>query len=186
MNGLSTLIAMLVTLSVLGALGAGLYLTVAAIAAVFSRLDPTVANVTAIGSVVALTAASIIARGIGAAGRRTRAAEMREERAATYQLLLDFWSNTLRGDARLDRLPPDVAAKAQVLERLLALYGSAAVINRHAALRAGAQPDHGAPRVDQRAALNALLAAVREDLGSGTPRGTADELQRLLLAPIPS
>jgi hypothetical protein len=167
--------------SLLVAMGLGGWFAYKGVVALFASLDPQVATVTAIGCLVALVAAWGIARSMRAAIRQSKAMALREEKAATYQLFVDFWENLLlQGRARMDQLPADLSEKLQLLERLLALYGGTAVIKEHTALRRLAQ-DKGAQHPDVKARLTEALVAIRRDLGADTPHNIPQELERLLL-----
>jgi len=181
MKVIGRIVAVLFGVSLLGAMGFAVYLALQYIVALFAGLDPQVANVTGIACVVALTAAWVIARGIRTAIRQSKAMALREEKTATYQLFVDFWENLLRQRrVRTDPLPAELSEKLQLLDRLLALYGGAAVIKAHTALR-GLARDKGAQHSDVRARFGEALVAIRKDLGADTPRNTAHELERLLL-----
>jgi hypothetical protein len=184
MKLIGTIVAMLVGLSLLGALGYGGYLTVRELRTLFATLDPQVASVTAIACAAALIGAWVIARGITAASRRSRVTALREEKTATYQLLLDFWTNRLQQSTPLTaQLSPDFAGKLQVLDRLLALYSGASVIRAHTTLRR-LERDHGPRHPAVRAQLGEMLVAIRQDLGTDTPRHLAGDLQQLLVPAV--
>src|SRR4051812_48520873 len=103
-----------------------------------AALHGDVANVTFVACAVVLAAAWWISRAVVGAGRRTRAATLREEQAATYQLLLDYWLNRAeRPTSRVGAQAAEFEGKVQALERLLAIYGNAAVIAAHTRLREG-------------------------------------------------
>jgi hypothetical protein len=181
MNVLGKTIAVVTGVALLGAIGVGAWFAYKGVVALFAGLDPQVATVTAIGCLVALIAAWGIARSMRAAIRQSKAMALREEKNATYQLFVDFWENLfLQGQARMDQLPKDLSEKLQLLERLLALYGGAAVIKEHTALRRLAQ-DKGAQHPDMKARLPEALVAIRRDLGADTPHNIPQELERLLL-----
>jgi hypothetical protein len=181
MKMIGQIVAVLFGVSLLAAMGFGAYLALQYIGALFAGLDPQVASVTGIACVVALLGALAIASGIGAAIRQSKAVALREEKTATYQLFVDFWENLLRqGRARSDQLPEGLSEKLQLLDRLLALYGGAAVIRAHTALR-DLERDKGTQHPDVRARFGEALAAVRKELGADEPRNAARELERLLL-----
>ena len=181
MKPIGQIVALLIGVSLLGAMVFGVYLGLQYILALFASLDPQVAIVTGIGCLVALIAAWGIARSLRAAIRQSKAAALREEKTATYQLFVDFWENLfLQGRPRMDQLPADLSEKLQLLERLLALYGGTAVIKEHTALRGLAQ-DRGAQHPDVKARLAEALVVIRKELGADTPYNTAHELERLLL-----
>jgi hypothetical protein len=173
MKLIGQVVAVVFSLALIAALGFGAWLTFRGIGALFAGLDPQVATVTGIACLIALLAAWMIARSIGAASRQSKASAIREEKAATYQLFVDFWGNRLRQG------PADLSEKPQVLERVLALYGGTAVIKAHTALRRLAH-ENGVQHPDVRAGLARALAAIREDLGSDTPHDIASELERLV------
>lgn len=173
-------VGVLVGLTLLTAIGGGVFLAARWIGVRFADLDRTVANVTAVGGCVILSAAWLIAHRIGAAGRQARAAVVRDEKSATYRFAVNFWIDRLKHGVH------DKGAQAsaefddtlQTLERLLAMYGNAAVIAAHTRLR-----EREAHDGDGRAAVGDLLVAVRKDLGTETPRNMAPLLERLLLPP---
>ena len=170
-------IALITAIAVLAGLGIVVAVTGRAFVTRAAALRGDVANATFVVSAVVLASAWLIARAVAAASRRTRATVLREEQAATYQLLVDYWVN------RVERPAPHSAAqtaelegKLQTLERLLAMYGSAAVIAAHTRLREREWHDS-----DARAAVGDLLVAVRKDLGTETPHNMAAAIERLLL-----
>lgn len=174
MNTFEKAFGLLVALALLAALGAAAYLAFEFVVSQFAGLDAQVARVTAIGSTVALLAAMLIASGVRDAGRRSKASQIREQKAATYRLFVDCWIDSIRrGAATHEDMP--------ALDRLLALYGGAAVVRSHALLRTMAQ-DKGAGHADVRARFGKALEEVRRDLGSDVGGLSAQELQRLILA----
>jgi hypothetical protein len=181
MKLIGTIVAMLVGLSLIGALGYGGYLTARELRTLFASLDPQVAGVTAFACVVVLVSAWLVGRRVAAANRQSRAVAFREEKAATYQLLLDYWTNRLGQPApRSEELRAEFLGRLQVLDRLLALYGAAMVIKAHTALRESVRVGSNAdPEVQAR--LREVLIAIRADLGSDTPAHIAGDLQRLLM-----
>jgi hypothetical protein len=183
MKLIGRVVAVLVGMALLGAMGIGAYLGLRYFLAAFAALDPQVARVTGIACVVVLLAAGMIARGIAAATQARRAIAFREEKAATYQLFTDFWQNELhRPPAGTDQLPPDLADKKQTLDRLLAMYGGAGVLKAHTALW-DLKQDKGTHHPDMRARFGKALVVVREDLGTDTPYSIGRDLERLLLPP---
>ena len=179
---MESIVTLVTSLVLLGALSAGAVLAIRYVRALFGGLSPAVASVTAIASAVALVSAVVIARAIGAASRRTRALQLREDKAATYQLLLDCWTNQLRYAA-----PPGEAAAAdlqgrlEVLDRLLALYGAATTIRAHAMLRR-LHRDRGGQHPAVQSQFGRLVVAIRRDLGTDAPAGVAGDLEQLLVA----
>jgi hypothetical protein len=178
MNTIGKTVAVLVGLSLFAAIGAGAYFGIGKVVALFASLDRDVASVTAIACGVALMSAWMIARGIRAASRQNRATALRDEKSATYQLLLVFWVNRLQQPTPQGELSPELAGKLQALDRLLALYGEASVIAAHTALRdrIGEHPDVQHP-------VSEMVVAIRTDLGTDTPHNIANDLERLLLPP---
>lgn len=186
MKGTASLIGAVVGLAMLAALGYACWLAIGAIVDVFAGLDRELANLTALACVVALTAAWIIARGgLGPSDKRRKAEALREEKAATYQLFVDYWESLLRrGRTQSDQIPVDLAGKLHVLERYLALYAGGAVMRAHTALRE-LERDKGTNHPDVRARLCDALIAIRKDLGAEVPPDAIQELERLLLPPAP-
>ena len=169
-------LGLLLGLALIAALGAAAWLALDYIGSLFASLDAQVARVTAIGSVVVLLASMIVTAGIRAHGRAGKAAQVREQKRATYQLFVDCWAD-----------PAAAPDNLKALDRLLALYGGAAVIKAHAALRAIAR-EKGTRHPDAQSQLGKALLEIRRDLGSDADvRGiTAPELQQLVLTPSPA
>ena len=181
MKRIGQIVAVLLSVSLLGAMGVGAYAVLQYVLARFASLDPQVANVAGIACVVVLMAAWVIARAIGTASRQSKTMALREEKTATYQLFVDFWENLLRqGGTGTDQLPADLSEKLQLLERLLALYGGTAVIKEHTGLR-GLAKEKGTQHPDVKARLAEALVTIRKDLGVDTPYDTARALERLLV-----
>ena len=175
------IVASLFGFALLGSLGFGTYLALEYIVALFADLDRQVATVTGIGSMVALAISWVIARAIRASGLQSKTMTLRDERAASYQLFVDYWESLLRqGRAPMHQPPAEQAEKLKVLDRLLALYGGAAVVKAHTALR-DLEREKGALHPAVRTRFGEALLAIRKDLGSDTPRNFGIELERLLL-----
>lgn len=183
MKILGQIIAVMIVVLLLGGAGYGIYLGAAFAQSLAASLDPQVAAVTAIGGGVALVAAWIVAHSVRAAGRAGKALAVREEKAATYQLFVDFWANAVRAAPTAARAGAiERADKQQTLERLLALYGDAAVIAAHAELRA-LERERDARHPSARERLGEALLAIRRDLGTDRRGDRAQDLERLLLEP---
>jgi len=170
---------LLLGLALIAALGGAAYLALEFIVSIFAGLDAQMARVTAIGSVVVLLAAMIVAAGIREANRRSKAAQVREQKAATYELFVDCWTDSAATPEKL-----------QALDRLLALYGGAAVIKAHVVLRTIAR-EKGSRHPDAVSQFGKALLETRRDLGADADvRGiTPLELQQLVLAapaPLPA
>lgn len=181
MKVIGQIIALLFGMALLGTIGFGTYLAIEYAIALFSSLDRQVAIVTGIACLVALAVSQVIARAIRAANPQDKAMALRDEKTATCQLFVDCWENLLRqGRARTDPLPADLSDKLKVLDRLLALYGGAAVVKAHTALR-DLERDKGAQHPDVRARFGEALLAIRKDLGADAPRHFGIELERLLV-----
>jgi hypothetical protein len=174
MNALGKALGLFVALALLGAIGFGAWHGFQIIVARFLALDPQVATVTGIACLVALAAAWWIAHSLRTAMQQSKAMALREERIAAYQFFVDYWKEKLRAPARTD-----LAEKLQLLDRLLALYGAAAVIRAHTALRDLEREGRAQPS-DLRTRFSEALVAIRKDLGADTPSGTAQELVRLI------
>ena len=181
MKTIGNVAAVTSALLLIGAIGFGVYLAIDWFVGLFTSLTPEVANVTAIACVVALVSALAIARAITTAGREATAMVCREEKTTTYQLLLDLWASVLGASrAQTPLLQPDPCGKLEAIERLLAVYGSTAVIEAHMALR-GAAGYGGHQHPEVRVRLSEMLIAVRNDLGTDAPDRLADRLVGLLL-----
>jgi hypothetical protein len=186
MKPISSLIGAVVGLATLAALGYACWLVIHGIVGVFAGLERELASLVAIACVAALTAAWIIGRGgLGPSEKRRKAEALREEKAATYQLFVDYWESLLRrGRTHSDQIPVDLAGKLHVLERYLALYAGGAVMRAHTSLRE-LERDKGTHHPDVRVRLCDALIAIRKDLGSEVPPDAVQELERLLLPPAP-
>lgn len=181
----------LIGVSILAGIAWGAYLALEWVIAMFAGLDTEVARVTGLASLVVLLSAAIVAQSIRAANRPAKAPQVstevadinREERLASYQLFLDFWQNAQRQGKPAAAWQGPMADKLEVLERLLALHGSVALVQAHAKLRKQALMAEATPAQLQACIAQALLA-IREELGSGTSPEAAQALQELLFAPI--
>lgn len=184
MKVIGQIIALLFLVALFGAIGTGAYFAFEYVAVLFASLDRQVAIVMGVACVALLAASWVIAHSIRTATRQSKATAFREERTATYQLFVDYWEGLIRQiPAQADQLPSELSEKLKVLERLLALYGGAAVLKAHTSLRSMAN-DKGALHPDVRVRFSEALVAIRKDLGSDTPRNIASELERLLLPVI--
>ena len=136
MKLIGRVVALLFGVSLLFAIGFGTWLGFQGVVALFGGLDPQVATVTGIGCMVALAISWVIARAIRASGLQSKTMTLRDERAASYQLFVDYWESLLRqGQAPMHQPRDELAEKLKVLDRLMALYGGAAVVKAHTALR---------------------------------------------------
>jgi hypothetical protein len=169
MRAIEQLVALVVSIVLLTAIGFGVYLAIGRVVTVFASLDPEVANVTAIACLTALILALVITRGMTRATRQARTVAVREEKTGTYQFLVDVWADLLGQGTQTDELAGDSSAKLRVLDRLLALYGCAAVIKAHTVLRR-LEREKGGRHPDVQAQLGRLLIAIRTDLGADAPR----------------
>jgi len=176
MKLIGRVVALLFGVSLLFAIGFGAWLGFQGVVALFAGLDPQVATVTGIGCLVALAAAWGIARSLRAAVRQGRVMALREEKTAAYQLFVDYWKERLQPQARTD-----LSGKLQLLDRLLALYGGAAVIRAHTRLR---DLERDGRHSDLRTGFGEALVAIRKDLGADTPHDAAHDLERLLLPAV--
>ena len=180
MNNVGRVVGVVLGLTLGGALMFGGYAAIEFIVALFASLDAQTARVTAIASAVVLLAAAIIASAIRAASRTGKAMQIRDQKWATYQLFVDYWDGVLAtGRAPAVRGSDDATEKSRTLDRLLALYGGAAVIKAHDALRA-ARDEKGARHADVAAQFGKALLEIRKDLGSGTQGIGGPELLRLV------
>jgi hypothetical protein len=172
MNVFGKTFGLLLGLALIGALGMGAWLALDYVGSLFAGLDAQVARVTAIGSAVVLAASALIASAVRRAAARSRTERIHEQKVAAYQFFVECWQNEGTAPHAL-----------RALERQLALYGGAAVIRAHAALRAIAR-EKGARHPDAQSQLGKALLEIRRDLGSDADvRGiSAPELEQLVLA----
>ena len=172
MNVFGKTLGLLLGLALIGALGMGAWLAFDYLGSLFASLDAQVARVTAIGSVVVLAGSALIASAVRRAAASSRTERFHEQKVAAYQFFVECWQNEGTATHAL-----------QVLDRQLALYGGAAVIRAHAALRAIAR-EKGARHPDAQAGLGRALLEIRRDLGSdaNARAATAPELEQLVLA----
>jgi hypothetical protein len=163
---------LLLGLALIAALGAAAYLAFEFIVSLFASLDAQVARVTAIASAVALLAAMLLASAIREATQKSKANQIREQKTATYQFFIECWQDNAAASDKL-----------QGLDRLLALYGSAAVIKAHVALRTIAR-EKGSRHPDAVAQFGKALLEIRKELGPDAEvhAVSATELQQLVLA----
>ena len=180
MKAVQNLISIAATVALLAAAGCGGYWILTSAAGILRAFDPRTLGTTAAFSLAVLALAWVVSRGIAAAHRDGRAATFHDEKAATYQLLLDFWTNRLQlPSPRSEALRADFLGKELALDRLLALYGGARVIRAHATLSETAARRSGDTAILRRN-YRQMLLAVRADLGSDTPAQVADDLESLL------
>ena len=172
MSTLGKTFGLLLGLALIAALGAAAYYALDFVVSLFASLDAQVARVTAIASAVALLAAALLASAIRDASQKSKANQIREQKAATYQLFVECWE----GQAAAPE-------KVHALDRFLALYGGAGVIKAHVALRTIAR-EKGVRHPDAAAQFGVALVEIRKDLGAGVgvPGATAPELQQLVLS----
>lgn len=174
------IIAVTFGLAFLAAIGFGVWYALEATFHAFASLDRDVGLLAGIACIAMLAAAWVISRGLGASTRQARAMALREEKTSTYQLFVDFWESLVRrGRTQADQLPVDLAGKLQVLERHLALYGSATVIGAHTTLRQ-LERQKGAQHPALRTRFGEAIVAIRRDLGTDTPFNAAFQLERLV------
>lgn len=173
-------VATLVCLALAGALVFSILLIYRTVIALFAGLDAQIANATGIGCLVVLVMGLLIMRALRSTNRERKEGDLREEKTATYQLLLDFWRNLSTGSEVAPLLSVELAEKLEVLDRLLLLYGSASVIKAHADLRE-VERRKGIRDSQAMALLSKALMEVRKDLGADTSKDVAAELHRLLM-----
>lgn len=176
MNIFGKTFGLLFGLALIAVLGWAAWLGLESIGALFATLDAQVAKVTAIGSAVVLAAAAIVASALRKGGANSEAARIREQKLGVYQFFVECWQG--------ETLPQ----KLQVLDRLLALHGGAAVIKAHLALRAIAR-EKGVRHPDTLSRLGSALLEIRRELGSDAAArgiGAADLGQLVLASQVPS
>ncbi len=177
MKAFSHFLAVLFALALLAAIGFGAYLGLEFLTATFSGLSTWV-QLAALCSAVLLFAASWVAGALRQSGRDRLAVPLRAEKAATYRLFADLWQRRLQqSGAPGEPSPAALAADLRSLGALLALCGSAALIEAHARLHA-LDRQHGPAHAGLRPALVQALVQMRSEL-QAEPLSEA-ALQRLL------
>jgi hypothetical protein len=168
MKTLTQLTSTLGALVLLAALAYGAYLGLQHLALLYAGLEAQVAGVTAIAVVALLLAAWWVSTAVRRAGRDRLAVPLREEKAATYRLFIDCWQQRLQQEQPSASLDESMAS----LDRLLALCGSASVVDTHTRLRA--LMDEGAhAREASWPVLSDALQQIRKELGAEPLAGTA-------------
>jgi len=176
MKIINTLFAILIILAVLAGLMLGGYYAIKFGLDVVARLDyQTAVSVTVL--IMALLIAAIVARRLRRAGRQRQANLLHNEKAATYQLLTEVWSQGPRSIAG-NQTPSE---ELRALDRLLSLYGSPRVVKAYVAFRQSAQADDTLESTVW-TQLTRVVWEMRRDLGADTSGLTAAELQQLLSA----
>lgn len=168
MRAFGTFLGLILAIALVAALGAAAWYGYRIVVAVFSDLDPQLAAVTAIFSLSVLAGAVVVASAIRAASRHHRSSQLFEQKAATYQLLIDCVTD--RGLETAEA----ATEKRLALDRLLALYGSAGVIKAYANMQSAAANDRAEGRWD------AVVAQVRKDLGAEMQGLAIDDLRSLI------
>jgi len=128
-------------------------------------------------SLVALLIAAIIGRNIRQASRQNKANLLQAEKAATYQLFIEVWPSRLQATIDKDSASEEIA----MLDRVLSLYGSPAVIKAYAAFRKSEQVD-GAQSSSTQALCAKALLEMRRDLGTDVGALTSDDVRQLVLS----
>jgi len=181
MKRIESIAGVVVGFALIAGIGWGAWWLLHSVFGFFTSLDRDLANGAAIVALSILSGAWLIARGAREGSRQAKSNALREEKTTTYQLFLDFWQGLLhRGRTPAGDLPVDLSGKLHLLERLLALYGAAAVMHAHSELRA-LEAQKGARHPQVRTRLGEALVAIRRDLGSDTPLNAAYEIDRMLL-----
>lgn len=168
MKTLTPLISTVAALAVLAAFGYGVYLGLQQLALLYAGLEAQVASVTVMAAAALLLAACLVASAVRRVGRDRLAVPLREEKSATYRLFVDCWQQRLL----LGTPAASVAEALASLDRLLALCGSAAVIDAHTRLRGLAEAD-AADREAWWPVLAEALQQIRKELGAEPLSGAA-------------
>jgi hypothetical protein len=177
MKAFSHFLAVLFALALLAATGFGAYLGLEVLTATFSGLSTWVQLAT-LGSAVLLLAATWVSSAMRQSGRDRLAVPLREEKAATYRLFADVWQRRLQqSGASEEAWPAPLAADLRSLDALLALCGSATLVEAQSGLRA-LDRLHGPAHAGLRPALAQALVQMRSEL-QAEPLSEA-ALQRLL------
>jgi hypothetical protein len=181
MRGLGQALGVLFGLALLGAVGVGGYVAIKEIATLLDGVDSPVGRDAVVVSAVLLVAALAITRTIRQSRERARGNQLQSDKAATYRLFVDLRTHLLReGHSSVDGNTAEIFDGLQALTRLLALYGSPAVIKAHIALRA-LERDDGSDAASVRAQFGKALMEIRKDLGAKTLGLQAADLLELLL-----
>lgn len=177
MKTFNQFIATLTALALLAALAVGAWFGLEYVVATFAALDVQVARVTAIAAVVALLAAYLVSSAVRQSGRDRLAVPLREEKAATYRLFVDYWQKRLASGGS-----PAIEDGLASLDRLLALFGSERMASVHIALRELAVLSNP-PQAEWMPLLGGALLHIRKELEAD--KVSADVLELLLTRSAP-
>ena len=177
MKFISRALATVFSLLVLAAIGIGGYASVQRAIVFFAGIDLHFPRGTVVTSAAALLTALIVARSIRLASTQGKVNQLQCEKAETYRRFVEFYAGNVQGRGAYGGGINGLSGDVHTLERLLALYGSPAVIRAHTALRA-AGLDAGP---DARAQFGKALIAIRKDLGMQRSGLMPADLQRLVL-----
>jgi len=167
-------VSVLCALALLSVLGGAAFVALKFLLRLAGTLEADISATTATTLVVIFVAALVVAGSIRGASRRSAAGQLLGPKAATYQLSVALWERVL-AEGPTEQGTAASAEELRAADRMLALYGSAAVIKAHAALRAAAR-DGDAPR----ALLTKMLLEMRKDLGAETWGLKPEVLSKLL------
>ena len=179
------IVAVLLVMSALVAVGAGLYAEFGFVVALTTGPNRQVAGSAVIACVIALAAVSLVTRDLWSANRRHSPLNpiLFEQKTSTYQLFLDYWENSLRQPSEATRaMTVEMNDKLLLLNRLLALYGSAQVIQAHKGLLDLGRVQGAKPSL-VRAHMGEVLMAIRSDIGIYSSRALLPALEALFLEP---
>ena len=160
--------------------GSAAYFAFKLISSLFGRMSFEVSAVTAIASLALLAASLIVASRIRCANGRNKQGQLRADKAATYNVVINVWQELILGGAT-DPVTDAAAEELHALDRLLVLYGGRDAIKAHASLRA-LERDRGSQ--DRRVSLQfaTMLLEMRKDLGAKSLGLAAEDLLQLFFA----
>ncbi len=175
MKALTNILATLLVLAVLAALGWAAYYTVVYLIDVFAGLDTQIKDAMVALWIAVFIGALIIAGSMRWARKREAQARIRLEKAAVYRQVLDAWASRLGADALSGNGTPPSETMLETAERALLLWGSSSVLKHSAAYKA-VLTQAGPVASETHAALNVVLRAMRTDLGQSPFGLTKGEL----------
>ncbi len=173
MKALTNILATLLVLAVLAALGWAAYYSIGYLVGVFSGFDTQTKDLMVALWIAVFIGALIIAGSVRWARKREAQDRLRLEKAAVYRQVLDAWAS--RPDARSGNGTPTSETMLETAERALLLWGSSSVLKHSVAYKA-VLAEAGPDASETQAALNVVLRAMRTDLGQSPFGLTKGEL----------
>ena len=176
MKNISQVLAVVTALLLFGALIATGIAAFDYLRTLYLSLDPQLARITATSLIALLITAWILSRITRQSAAKRMRQQLGDEITATYQYFVDYWTSVFADK----HYPDDNPEEPSILDRLLALYGSAKVIKAHMRLRTMMQKRE-TPDADVYAEFSKALLAIRKDLGADSQGLSAKDLQLLVL-----